>query len=139
VGNVSKMMFSSDLRYAGRLDLFFCRQFTLWISFGLVKELEILHKWSLVSTIKGIVHFEMNLWYALSYLKCIQDVGVFVSTVVSILIFDWFNDLLTRKCKYTLMEVQVIWRHGRFVAMVIRGKNDINTVPFLTQTACFVS
>jgi len=36
---------------------------------------------------KGIVHFEINFWYILAYLKGIQDVGVFVSTVVSILIF----------------------------------------------------
>jgi len=32
-------------------------------------------------TLKGIVHFEMNFWYVLAYLKGIQDVGVFVSTV----------------------------------------------------------
>jgi len=36
--------------------------------------------------VKGIVHFEMNVWYVLAYLKGIQDVGVFVSAVVSILI-----------------------------------------------------
>jgi len=36
---------------------------------------------------KGIVHFEINFWDVLAYLKSIQDVGVFVSTVVSILIF----------------------------------------------------
>jgi len=30
---------------------------------------------------KGIVHFEINFWYVLAYLKAIQDVGVFVSTV----------------------------------------------------------
>jgi len=36
---------------------------------------------------KGIVHFETNLWYVLAYLKGIQDVGVFVSTVVSVLMF----------------------------------------------------
>jgi len=38
-------------------------------------------------SLKGIVHFEINFWYVLSYLKGIQDVGVFVSTVVSIFIF----------------------------------------------------
>jgi len=32
--------------------------------------------------IKGIVHFEINFWYVLAYLKGIQDVGVFVSAVV---------------------------------------------------------
>jgi len=37
--------------------------------------------------IKGIVHFEIHFWCVLAYLKGIQDVGVFVSTVVSILIF----------------------------------------------------
>jgi len=37
--------------------------------------------------IKGIVQFEINFWYVLAYLECIQDVGVFVSTVVSVLIF----------------------------------------------------
>jgi len=36
---------------------------------------------------KGIVHFEINFWYVLAYLKGIQDVGVFVSIVVSILIY----------------------------------------------------
>jgi len=36
--------------------------------------------------VKGIVHFEMNVWYVLAYLKGNQDVGVFVSAVVSILI-----------------------------------------------------
>jgi len=37
--------------------------------------------------IKGIVHFEINFWYVLAYLKGIQDAGVFVSTVFSILIY----------------------------------------------------
>jgi len=37
--------------------------------------------------VKGIVHFEINIRYVLAYLKGIQDVGVFVSAVVSILIF----------------------------------------------------
>jgi len=37
--------------------------------------------------IKEIVHFKINFWYVVSYLKAIQDVGVFVSTVFSILIF----------------------------------------------------
>jgi len=37
--------------------------------------------------IKGIVHFEINFWYVLACLKGIQDVGVFISTVFSILIF----------------------------------------------------
>jgi len=37
--------------------------------------------------LKGIAHFEINFWYVLVYFKGIQDVGVFVSTVVSIFIF----------------------------------------------------
>jgi len=39
------------------------------------------------SIFKWIVHFEIQFWYVLAYLKGIQDVGVFVSAVVSILIF----------------------------------------------------
>jgi len=39
------------------------------------------------SDFKGIVHFEINFWYVLAYLKGIQGLGVFVSEVVSILIF----------------------------------------------------
>jgi len=39
------------------------------------------------TNVKGIVHFKINFWYVLSYLKDIQDVGVFVSAVFSILIF----------------------------------------------------
>jgi len=37
--------------------------------------------------LKGIDHFGINFWYVLAYLKGIQVAGVFVSTVVSILIF----------------------------------------------------
>jgi len=40
-----------------------------------------------VLKLKGIVHFEIYFWYVLAFLKDIQDVGVFVSTVFSILIF----------------------------------------------------
>jgi len=36
---------------------------------------------------KWIVHFKIKFWYVLAYLKGIQDVGVFVSIVFSILIF----------------------------------------------------
>jgi len=36
---------------------------------------------------KGIVHLEINFWYVLPYLKDIQDVGVFVSTLFLILTF----------------------------------------------------
>jgi len=34
-----------------------------------------------------MVHFEIHFWYVLAHLKGIQDVGVFVSAVVSIVIF----------------------------------------------------
>jgi len=34
-----------------------------------------------------MVHFEINFWYVLAYLMSIQDVVVFVSAVVSFLIF----------------------------------------------------
>jgi len=40
-----------------------------------------------MNVFKGIVHFEIIFWYVLAYLKGIQDVGVFVSAVGSILIF----------------------------------------------------
>jgi len=30
--------------------------------------------------LKGIVHFKINFWYILAYLKGIQDVAVFVSS-----------------------------------------------------------
>jgi len=39
--------------------------------------------------LKVLVHFEINFWYVLAYLKGIQDVGVFVSTGVSILILHF--------------------------------------------------
>ncbi len=37
--------------------------------------------------IKGIVHFEIKIWYLSAYPKGIQDVGVFFSSVDPILIF----------------------------------------------------
>jgi len=39
------------------------------------------------SVLKGIVDFKITFWYVLAYLKGIQDAGVFVSAVFSILIF----------------------------------------------------
>jgi len=50
-------------------------------------ESKIRHLAECAAALKGIGHFEINFWYFLAYLKGIQDVGVFVSTVVSILIF----------------------------------------------------
>ncbi len=37
------------------------------------------------STLKGIVHFEIKMWYLSAYPKGIQDVGVFFSSVDPIL------------------------------------------------------
>ncbi len=39
------------------------------------------------SLIKGIVHFEIKIWYLSAYPKGIQDVGVFFSSVDPILMF----------------------------------------------------
>ncbi len=38
-------------------------------------------------TVKGIVHFEIKIWYLSAYPKGIQDVGVFFSSVDPILMF----------------------------------------------------
>jgi len=82
---------------------------------------------------KGIVHFEINFWYVLAYLKGIQDVGVFVSTAFSIMkCFGQTvlvcqssfrgstsksmhrkvkikHDLMTRKFKYTWPKARNKW------------------------------
>ncbi len=42
---------------------------------------QVLHK------VKGIVHFEIKIWYLSAYPKGIQDVGVFFSSVDPILMF----------------------------------------------------
>jgi len=55
-----------------------------------------------MKTIKGIVHFEINFWYVLAYLKGIQDLGVFVFAVFSILIFLGQTVLV---CQPFIMEV----------------------------------
>ncbi len=39
------------------------------------------------ATVKGIVHFEIKIWYLSAYPKGIQDVGVFFSSVDPILMF----------------------------------------------------
>jgi len=62
-----------------------CSKYTTYIT-----SLKILYNpCRIVSTpkcLKRIVHFEINFWYVLSYLKGV-GVGVFVSTVFSILTF----------------------------------------------------
>ncbi len=40
-----------------------------------------------VCRVKGIVHFEIKIWYLSAYPKGIQDVGVFFSSVDPILMF----------------------------------------------------
>ncbi len=40
-----------------------------------------------LTVVKGIVHFEIKIWYLSAYPKGIQDVGVFFSSVDPILIF----------------------------------------------------
>jgi len=54
---------------------------------GVVQECQLnitdLFSFLFYSIIKRIVHYEINFWYVLAYLKGIQDVGVFVSTVFS--------------------------------------------------------
>ncbi len=41
----------------------------------------------ILDTFKGIVHFEIKIWYLSAYPKGIQDVGVFFSSVDPILMF----------------------------------------------------
>ncbi len=41
----------------------------------------------LFAAFKGIVHFEIKMWYLSAYPKGIQDVGVFFSSVDPILMF----------------------------------------------------
>jgi len=67
---------------------FFLRIIELWVAKKLNPYCKItsffaLRIAKLYLTIKGIVHFEINFWYVLAYLKGIQDVDVFVSTVFS--------------------------------------------------------
>jgi len=64
--------FKNMSKYRGTMGHFILRFYFCWVS---------------TFFFKGIVHFEMIFWYVLAYLKGIQDVGVFVSAVVSILIF----------------------------------------------------
>ncbi len=45
------------------------------------------HKSYLIYSLKGIVHFEIKIWYVSAYPKGIQDVGVFFSSVDPILMF----------------------------------------------------
>jgi len=54
-------------------------------------------EWVKYSTeLKGIVHFEINVWYVTS--RASKIVGVFVSAVVSILIFLGQNLMFFQTC-----------------------------------------
>jgi len=55
--------------------------YNLYTYFTSALVLTVLHT-NATRKLKGIVHFEINFWDVLAYLKGIQDVGVFVSTVV---------------------------------------------------------
>ncbi len=46
----------------------------------------VISKWS-HGDVKGIVHFEIKIWYLSAYPKGIQDVGLFFSSVDPILMF----------------------------------------------------
>ncbi len=46
-----------------------------------------IYKYYNKTQLKGIVHFEIKIWYLSAYPKGIQDVGVFFSSVDPILMF----------------------------------------------------
>ncbi len=52
-----------------------------------VEEETLLHLFYYCNQVKGIVHFEIKMWYLSAYPKGIQDVGVFFSSVDPILMF----------------------------------------------------
>ncbi len=54
-----------------------CWKLADWLNIGTFTEM----------LIKGIVHFEIKIWYLSAYPKGIQDVGVFFSSVDPILMF----------------------------------------------------
>ncbi len=63
-----------------------------WISWIIDSMTVTWHFWFLIKSIhlivfKGIVHFEIKMWYLSAYPKGIQDVGVFFSSVDPILMF----------------------------------------------------
>ncbi len=53
-----------------------------WLDMNLNRKLAIL-----TLMLKGIIHFEIKIWYLSAYPKGIQDVGVFFSSVDPILMF----------------------------------------------------
>jgi len=65
----------------------------------LSKSSDTLIKYYSSKSIKGLVHFEIDFWYVLAYLKGIQDVSVFVSTVFSF--FTFFSQTVVVYQSYT--------------------------------------
>ncbi len=47
----------------------------------------LMQNYKIKCSLKGIVHFEIKIWYLSAYPKGIQDVGVFFSSVDPILMF----------------------------------------------------
>ncbi len=58
----------------------------MWVSLWLKQE-QISVNGLRKNRLKGIVHFEIKIWYLSAYPKGIQDVGVFFSSVDPILMF----------------------------------------------------
>ncbi len=60
------------------------------LEFNIFHKIYILYKSLFINNfhkLKGIVHFEIKIWYLSAYPKDIQDVGVFFSSVDPILMF----------------------------------------------------
>ncbi len=64
--------------------------------------------------VKGIVHFEIKIWYPSAYPKGIQDVGVFFSSVDPILMFLGQTVLVCQSY------------NGRYRSLSIRGKKNMH-------------
>jgi len=75
---------------------------------------------------KGIVHFEINFWYVLAYLKGIQDIGVFVSTVVALALcggphipalYDW--------------QTRTVWPKNIKIEITVETKTHTSWMPLV--------
>ncbi len=64
--------------------------------------------------LKGIVHFEIKIWYVSAYPKGIQDVGVFFSSVDPILMFLGQTVLVCQSY------------NGRYRSLSLRGKKNMH-------------
>jgi len=81
--NTKEDILKNDWNF-GTID-FHSRKKILWKS--MVPKFQSFFNFWVEYPFKGTFHFKIHFWCVLSYLKGIQDVGVFVSGVVSILIF----------------------------------------------------